>query len=375
MDLVGYDKDTLRPHHVGDYRAFARQHRHHHYHADPDVGPLQGRQHHRALRQHALVQRAGADRASRDRRASTAPTRPRSRSACRCNGSTARTSISAAFAGQHLRRRSKSGDAVVHRGRGARRSHVDRIVTYDGDLQPTAAAGHAVTTDTGRRGRLARAATVSAADPTSPPEVADQFEATLVWMADEADDRGPPLSGSSSTTQTRRRRSSRRPSTRSTSTPSTITRPRRSTSTASASAKLSHRQRRSPFEAYERQPHTLGGFILIDKLTNATVAAGMLALHPAPRRTTSTGRRSTIDKADARANLKNQRPRSLWFTGLSGAGKSTIANLVEKKLHAAGPPHLPARRRQCPPRAQPRPRLHRGRPHREHPPRRRGRRS
>ena len=69
--------------------------------------------------------------------------------------------------------------------------------------------------------------------------------------------------------------------------------------------------------------------------------------------------------------MKDQKPAVLWFTGLSGSGKSTIANLLEKKLHAAGQPHLHPRRRQCPPRAQPRSRLHRRRPRREHPPRRR----
>ena len=90
-------------------------------------------------------------------------------------------------------------------------------------------------------------------------------------------------------------------------------------------------------------------------------------------RTTSTGRPSTSTR-HARAALKGHKPAVVWFTGLSGAGKSTIANLVEKRLHAAGRAHLPARRRQRPPRPQPRPRLHRGRPGREHPPRRRGRR-
>jgi bifunctional enzyme CysN/CysC len=59
----------------------------------------------------------------------------------------------------------------------------------------------------------------------------------------------------------------------------------------------------------------------------------------------------------------------LWFTGLSGSGKSTIANIVEKRLFALGRPHLPARRRQCPSRPQPRPRLHRCRPGGKHPPR------
>ena len=115
----------------------------------------------------------------------------------------------------------------------------------------------------------------------------------------------------------------------------------------------------------------LGGFILIDKLTNATVAAGMI--HFALRRAHNIHCQHLDVSRETHAALKGQKPAVLWFTGLSGAGKSTIANLVEKKLVRARPPHLPARRRQCPPRAQPRPRLHRGRPDREHPSRRRGR--
>ena len=79
------------------------------------------------------------------------------------------------------------------------------------------------------------------------------------------------------------------------------------------------------------QNRELGGFILIDKLTNATVAAGMLhfALAPRAEHPLAGARRQP---RDAHARLKNQRPAVLWFTGLSGAGKSTIANLVEKKL-------------------------------------------
>ena len=73
--------------------------------------------------------------------------------------------------------------------------------------------------------------------------------------------------------------------------------------------------------------------------------------------------------------LKGQRPAVVWFTGLSGAGKSTIANLVEQQAPRARPAHVPARRRQRPARAQQGPRLHRGRPGREHPPGRRGRRA
>jgi bifunctional enzyme CysN/CysC len=84
------------------------------------------------------------------------------------------------------------------------------------------------------------------------------------------------------------------------------------------------------FEAYADNP-TLGGFILIDKLTNATVAAGML--HFSLRRAQNVHWQATDIDREMRADLKNQRPALLWFTGLSGSGKSTIANLVEKKLH------------------------------------------
>jgi bifunctional enzyme CysN/CysC len=84
------------------------------------------------------------------------------------------------------------------------------------------------------------------------------------------------------------------------------------------------------FEPYADN-RALGGFVLIDKLSNATVAAGML--HFALRRSQNVHWQPTdIDRA-AHAGLKNQTPRVLWFTGLSGSGKSTIANEVEKRLN------------------------------------------
>jgi bifunctional enzyme CysN/CysC len=83
------------------------------------------------------------------------------------------------------------------------------------------------------------------------------------------------------------------------------------------------------FEPYA-ESRTLGGFILIDKLTNATVAAGML--HFSLRRAQNVHWQATDITREKRADLKNQKPAVLWFTGLSGAGKSTIANIVEKKL-------------------------------------------
>ena len=93
------------------------------------------------------------------------------------------------------------------------------------------------------------------------------------------------------------------------------------------------RPRRSP-STPTRDNRETGGFILIDRLTNDTVGAGML--HFALRRAHNIHlQHLDVDKA-ARAALKGQTPCVLWFTGLSGAGKSTIANLVEKRLHAMG---------------------------------------
>jgi bifunctional enzyme CysN/CysC len=83
------------------------------------------------------------------------------------------------------------------------------------------------------------------------------------------------------------------------------------------------------FEPYARS-RTLGGFILIDKITNATVAAGMI--HFALRRAQNIHRQALEVSRETHAGLKNQKPAVLWFTGLSGAGKSTIANIVETRL-------------------------------------------
>ena len=85
------------------------------------------------------------------------------------------------------------------------------------------------------------------------------------------------------------------------------------------------------FEPYSKD-RTLGSFILIDRLTNHTVAAGMINF--GLRRATNIHWQSVAVDKQARAGQKHQRPSVLWFTGLSGSGKSTIANIVEQKLHA-----------------------------------------
>ena len=94
----------------------------------------------------------------------------------------------------------------------------------------------------------------------------------------------------------------------------------------------------------------MGGFIVIDRLTNTTVGAGLL--HFALRRAHNVHWQAIdVDQARPRP-LKGHRPAVVWFTGLSGAGKSTIANLVEKQAARRRAPHVPARRRQRPPRPQ-----------------------
>ena len=87
------------------------------------------------------------------------------------------------------------------------------------------------------------------------------------------------------------------------------------------------------FDPYSEN-RDMGGFILIDRITNNTVGAGLL--HFALRRADNVHWQSVEVDQSARAELKHQRPTVLWFTGLSGAGKSTIANIVERKLHAQG---------------------------------------
>jgi bifunctional enzyme CysN/CysC len=87
------------------------------------------------------------------------------------------------------------------------------------------------------------------------------------------------------------------------------------------------------FDPYEANPD-MGGFILIDKMTNATVGAGMIRF--ALRRSQNIHWQAVDVSKQSRASAKGQIPAVLWFTGLSGAGKSTIANLVEKKLLAEG---------------------------------------
>ena len=203
-------------------------------------------------------------------------------------------------------------------------STVARIVSPGGDLA-SAVAGQSVTVTLADEVDCSRGDVMSAAD-DSPP-IADQFEATLVWMADE-----PMLAGRPYWLKLATQNVS-----------ATIAAPKflinvntleqlaaKTFDLNSIGVATVSTNRPLVFEPYP-ESRTLGGFMLIDKITNATVAAGML--HFALRRAQNVHWQALDISREAHAALKLQSPLVLWFTGLSGAGKSTIANLVEKKLY------------------------------------------
>ncbi|RJY09310.1 sulfate adenylyltransferase subunit CysN [Aurantiacibacter aquimixticola] len=202
-------------------------------------------------------------------------------------------------------------------------STVKSIVTYDGELDE-AIAGQSVTITLADEIDCSRGDVLCVAD--DPPETADQFEATLVWMADEdlSVGRAYWLKLGTQTVS------------------ATVQQPKYRVDVntmdhlAAKSLGLNdigvaevYSDKPLVFEPYEKS-RSLGGFILIDKITNATVAAGMLNF--SLRRSQNVHWQATDITRQHHADMKNQTPRVLWFTGLSGSGKSTIANEVEKKL-------------------------------------------
>jgi bifunctional enzyme CysN/CysC len=220
----------------------------------------------------------------------------------------------------------RPGDAVRIQPSG-KQSSVARIVTYDGDLEQ-AVAGQSVTLTLADEIDISRGAMISGAD--SPAQVADQFEAKVVWMAEDA-----LLPG---------RNYLLKIGTQTVTGSITDIKYQVNVNTLEhiAAKKLELNEiavcnlsldRPIAFDAYAENRDT-GSFILIDRMNNNTVGAGMLEF--ALRRSQNIHLQPTdIDKA-ARAALKGQKPCVLWFTGLSGSGKSTVANIVEKKLHAMG---------------------------------------
>jgi bifunctional enzyme CysN/CysC len=210
---------------------------------------------------------------------------------------------------------------------GGRQSTVARLVTSDGDLEE-AVAGQSITItltdeiDVSRGDILASAA--------SPPAVADQFEADVVWMSEEA-----MLPGHHYLLKLGTRMVG-----------ATLAAPKYRVNVNSlehvAAKTLELNEigtciltldRPVPFDPYAEN-RDMGGFILIDRLSNSTVAAGML--HFALRRSQNVHWQAVEVDKRARSAMNSHRPAIIWFTGLSGAGKSSIANLVERRLHTSG---------------------------------------
>ncbi len=225
----------------------------------------------------------------------------------------------------------KPGDAVrvVPSGK---TSTVSRIVTFDGDLEE-AVAGQSVTLTLADEIDCSRGDVLTIAD--NPPQVADQFEATVVWMSDE-----PMLPGRSYWLKlgTQLVSASIQPPKYQVNV-NTMDHLAAKTLELNAIGIVNLSTDKpivfEPYAAQNASPNKdLGGFILIDKISNGTVGAGML--HFSLRRAQNVHWQAIEVDRRAHAAQKGQDAKLLWFTGLSGAGKSTIANLVEKKLHALG---------------------------------------
>ena len=217
----------------------------------------------------------------------------------------------------------RPGDAVRILPSG-KLSSVERIVTADADLD-LAVAGQSVTLTLKDELDCSRGDVIAAAD--SPPHVSDQFEATLVWMADDAliPGRAYWLKIATQTVSATLQPPKYQVNV------NTLEQLAAKTLELNAIGVAELATDRPIIFAPYSEDRALGGFILVDKLTNATVAAGML--HFSLRRAQNVHWQATDIGREAHAALKNQAPKVLWFTGLSGAGKSTIANVVERKLH------------------------------------------
>ena len=230
------------------------------------------------------------------------------------------------FSGQIASGVIRPGDRIKALPSG-RESTVERIVTFTGDL-PQGVAGQSVTLTLKDEIDISRGDVIAEAG--QPPEVADQFETTIVWFDDE-----PLLPGRPYLLKLGAR-----------SVQAQVAEPKYKVN-VNTLEKLAAKQLElneigvcnislaAPiaFDAYVDNKD-LGGFILIDRITNRTVGAGML--HFALRRSQNIHWQALDVSKSARASAMGQKGRVIWFTGLSGSGKSTIANLLDKRLHAEG---------------------------------------
>jgi len=226
------------------------------------------------------------------------------------------------FSGKIVSGTVKPGDKVRILPSG-KTSHVDRIVTYDGDLDQ-AVSDQSITLTLKDEVDCSRGQIIVSA--SSPLESADQFETILIWM-----DENTLIPGRSFYLKI------------GTETVSAIVSKLKYKINVNTMEKIAAKtlnlndisianvttDRSIPFTPYNEN-RTLGGFILIDKMTNITVGAGLINF--ALRRANNIHLQAMDVTRDHRAKLKNQKPAVIWMTGLSGSGKSSIANAIEKKL-------------------------------------------
>ena len=220
----------------------------------------------------------------------------------------------------------RKGDAVRALPSG-RTSTVAKV--FSSDMETTeAVAGESVTLTLADEIDVSRGDVLATA--ASPPEVANQFEATIIWMHDE-----PLLQGRTYLLKigTKTVTATVAPIKYRVNVNTMEHAPAKKFELNDIGVVGLELSSAIAFEPYEKS-RVLGGFILIDRLTNNTVGAGLL--HFALRRSQNVHWQALDVNKRARAELSHQKPCILWFTGLSGAGKSTIANLVEKQLHADG---------------------------------------
>ena len=230
------------------------------------------------------------------------------------------------YAGTVVSGHIKAGDPVTVAASG-QSSRVKELLTYEGP-QPSAETGDAVTITLADEIDIARGDLL--VSPISGPEVSDQFAAHIIWMSDQALIPGRSYLARIGTKTT----------------PITVTgikykidvntREHLATHTLGLNdIAFCNMATAAPvaFDPYEQNRKT-GSFILIDRLSNHTVGAGMIAF--GLRRGTNLHRQATLIGKAERAAQKHQKPAIVWLTGLSGAGKSTIANIAERQLHAAG---------------------------------------
>ena len=230
------------------------------------------------------------------------------------------------YSGRVLGGHVQPGDAIRVLPSG-KMSKVARIVTYDGDLE-RAAQNQAVTLTLADEIDISRGDVIVAAE--APAAVADQFEATIIWMDDAPMLPGRPylIKLGSSTIGA------------SLGQPKHLVDvntlehlPARTMQLNEIGVCALSLDRPTAFDPYDEN-HDMGSFIIIDRFTNLTVGAGML--HFALRRSQNVHWQAVDLDKNARARLNGHKPAVLWLTGLSGSGKSTIANLLEQRLYARG---------------------------------------